>query len=164
MRFGRVRGAVGLAALVVGLLLIFPLGSSCGETCPTPEQLAYFEEQADANDRFIAADSVVDKIMVEAQASTELLYDELWRQRLRRALDESNAALRAMADPEVPFGLEEYYVASVRTSEAYIEANELLWQGVLADSGDLINQWVARWGEADRLGVELMTMLRDFCK
>ncbi len=164
MRFGRVRGAVGLAALVVGLLLIFPLGSACGETCPTPEQRAYFGEQEDPTARFYAANHEMTAVLNGLGTSPESFYDEAWRQRLWRILDEMNFALEERVSIETPAGTEELHDLLVQASEAYIEANEMLWEGVLADSAEIINRSSARRIEANRLTDEWLATADSFCE
>ncbi len=156
-------GVAGLVALAVGLLM-FPLGSACGETCPTPEQLAYFDKQHDAMSRFLAANSESIVVMRELDTSQELFYDEGWRRRLKRSLDEENFALEERKHFKAPPGTERVHNVFVRISDMHIEANEMLWEGILADDPNTINQSTAIRTEATRLTGELETLLEIFCE
>ena len=156
-------GVAGLVALAVGLLM-FPLGSSCGETCPTWEQLAYFEKQAEAGVRFGTANYELLAVVRELDTSQALFYDEGWRRRLRRSLDEVNAISAERRNFKPPPGAERLHSEWIRTAGMYIEANEMGWEGILADDADMINQSNARRAEANRLSEELAEAFAAFCE
>ena len=156
-------GAVGVVALAVGLLM-FPLGSACGETCPTWEQLAYFEKQAEVGERFSAANAESITIINELDTSRDLFYDDGWRRRMRRSLDKENSALAERGNFKPPPGAEELHSEWIRTAGMYIEANEMGWEGLLADDAELINRSNVRLNEANRLSDELAEAFAAFCE
>ena len=90
--------------------------------------------------------------------------DEGWRQRLKRVLDELNRGHEEMMNVEVPAGAEETHRAVVRVAETAIEANELLWQGVLDVDAELLSRAGVKIDEMVPLLEEGITAVERFCE
>ena len=155
---------VGVVALAVGLLLALSVMPGCGSGCPTPEERTYLNALEDWSERTIAANEDLVTISLEAGNHPEALLDEGWRRRLKRVLDEMNFNHEAMIDLEVPAGVGGVHRAVLRAARAYIEANELLWQGVLDVDAELIGESNERRRESTRLVQELITAIERFCE
>ncbi|MCY3801118.1 MAG: hypothetical protein OXG46_06035 [Chloroflexi bacterium] len=153
-----------VAALAAGVALALAAMPGCGSDCPTPEQRAYLNEAEDWADRTEAGYGDLLTIMGEVPSRPEALIDEEWRRRLRRVLDEVDAANREMAALEPPAGAEEVHRLVVGVSEATIEANELLWQGVLAVDAETINRSIERRDKALPLIEEGIRVMERFCE
>lgn len=69
-----------------------------------------------------------------------------------------------MVNPEAPAGTEQHQRATVRYSEGQIAANELFWQGALAENAELIYRANARRRDADRLLAQIMAIRAGFCQ
>ena len=156
------RGAVGLVALAVGLLM-FTLGSSCGETCPTAEQRTYLKEVEDWTKSAQAANEELIAITKEAAIRRERYLDEEWRLRLKHVLDEIDSVNQEMMSVKVPAGAQEMHRLLVRGLEATFEANELFLQGVLAVDIELMDRSNVRRIESVRLFREVPP-ISDFCE
>ena len=161
---GGMRGVMGVAALAAGLVLALTVMPACGSGCPTPEQAAYLNEAAEWGERTIAANEGLVTISLEAGNHPEALLDEGWRRRLKRVLDEMNFNHEAMIDLEVPAGVGEVHRAVLRAAQAYIEANELLWQGVLDVDAELIGKSNERRRESTRLVEEATVAVERLCE
>ena len=138
-------------AMVILMLIAYKYGGSLAScnTCPTPEQVAYFADQSKAAMKLREVDRELTALLDEAKQSPGALYDERWR--LRDILDRMNFAAADMTDPESPSGTEGHQQVTARYSEGQVEANELLWQAVLAEDAEQIYQANARRRESDRL-------------
>ncbi|MCY4108981.1 MAG: hypothetical protein OXG11_08135 [Chloroflexi bacterium] len=153
-----------LAALAAAVVLALAAMPGCGSGCPTPEQRAYLRAGEDWADRSKAGHEELQEILYEGGSRQGALIDEDWRRRLRRALDEVDAANREMAAREPPAGTEEVHRLMVRVSEAFIEANELLWQGVLAVDAETIDRSAERRNETIPLMEEGIRVMERFCE
>ena len=153
---------MALPLLIVGSYQLVSNNARSCTTCPTPEQAAYFTRQADAAREFREADRRLAALLDQVQQSPGSLYAERWR--LRDILDRMNFAAGDMIDPETPSGAEEHQRITARYSEGQVEANEMLWQAVLAEDAEQIYQANARRREADRLLGEIIAIRAGFCE
>ena len=88
-----------------------------------------------------------------------------WRQRLKRVLDELISAQEAIINVEVPSSrAEESHRAVVRVAKAYIEATELLWQGVLDVDAETIQRGLDKYDEGISLIDEVVAAGERFCE
>ncbi len=156
-----------LYLLMCGVLVVISVSrivfntASCG-ACPTQEQAAYFTQQREAAARFLAADRDLVRLVDDVEQSPGSLQDERWR--LRDILDRMTFAAEDMVNPEAPAGTEQHQRATVRYSEGQIAANELFWQGALAENAELIYRANARRRDADRLLAQIMAIRASFCQ
>ena len=153
-----------MAALAAGLVVALAVMSGCSLGCPTPEQRAYLNEAEDWSERTIAANEDLVAISLEAGSRPEALVDESWRRRLKRVLDEMNFNHQEMIDLEVPTGAAGVHRAVLRAARTYVEANELLWQGVLGVDAELIDESNERRRESTRLVEEATIAVERLCE
>ncbi len=153
---------VALPLLIISSYRLISNNAGSCTTCPTPEQVAYFTRQADAAREFREADRRLAALLDQVQQSPGPLYAERWR--LRDILDRMNFAAGDMIDPESPSGTEEHQRVTARYSEGQVEANEMLWQAVLAEDAEQIYRANARRREADRLLGEIIAIRAGFCE
>ena len=150
--------------MVILILIAYKYGGSLAScnTCPTPVQAAYFTQQREAAARFLAADRDLVRLVDDVEQSPGSLQDERWR--LRDILDRMTFAAEDMVNPEAPAGTGQHQRATVRYSEGQVEANEMLWQAVLAQDAEQIYQANARRRDADRLLAQIMAIRAGFCE
>ncbi len=164
MRISGLRRLAVVAALAVGVMLALAAMPGCGSGCPTPEQRAYLRAGEDWADRNEAGYGDLEAILGEVESRPEALIDEEWRRRLRRVLDELDAASSEMAAREPPAGTEEVHRLVVEVSEATIEANELFWQGVLAVDAETMKRSIERRDKVLPLTEEIIRVMKRFCE
>ena len=164
-RLGGMRGVMGVAALAAGLLLAVAAMPSCSLGCPTPEERTYLDSVVDWAERTLALRKDSVPILREGGARPELILNEGWQRRVKRVLDELISAQEAIIDVEVPSSrAEESHRAVVRIAEVYIEATELLWQGVLDVDAETILRGLDKYDEVPPLLEEATAAGERFCE
>ena len=164
LRIGGMRRLAVVAALAVVVLLALAAMPGCGSGCPTPEQRTYLKQAEEWADRTEAASRDVAEITGEVGNRPESLLDQGWQGRLKQALDDMNSANEEMMLVNAPSGTEDVHGLLVRVAETAIEANELLWQGVLDVDAETLKRAISRIEEATRLGEEVVTSVERFCE
>ena len=155
---------VGVVALAVGLVLGLAAMPGCSLGCPTPEEQTYLDAMVDWSERTLAGRKDSVPILREGGDRPERILEEGWRRRLKRVLDELTSAQEAIINVEVPARGEESHRIVVRIAEAYIEANELLWQGVLDVDAETIQRGLDKYGEGVLLLEEATAAGERFCE
>ena len=165
MRTSVLRRLAVVAAVAVGLVLALAVMPGCSLGCPTPEERTYLDAVVDWAERTPALrrDSVT--ILREGGARPELVLNEGWQRRLKRVLDELTSEQEAMINVEVPSSrAEEVQRLVVRIAEAYIEANELVWQSVLDVDTETLQRGLDKYDEVPLLLEEATAAGERFCE
>ena len=164
MKISGLRRLAVVGALAAGLLLALSMMPGCSLGCPTPEQEAYFKKAEEWAERSGRAFGELRTILLEGGDRPELVLDEGYRRRLKRILDESTSNHQAMIDVDVSPGAEEVHSAVVRAVRTFIEANELLWQGVMDVDVETMQRGGEKLIEGTRLLEEATAMVKRFCE
>ena len=154
-----------VAAVAAGLVLALSVMPGCSLGCPTPEEQVFLDAMVDWGERTAAGGEDQFPILQEGGARPELVMNEGWRQRLKRVLDELTSAQEAIINVEVPSPrAEEVHRPVVRIAETIIEANELLWQSVLAVDAETLQRALDKYEESNPLIEEATAAGRRFCE
>ena len=158
------RRLAAVAALAAGVVLALAAMPGCGSGCPTPEERAYLDAVVDWTERTLAAREDLRTITAEGASRPEVLIDDEWRRRLKGVLDELTSGHEAVVNVEVPPRADEVHRVLVRAADAFIEANELFWRGVLDLDVASIQRGGDKLVEGGLLVNEATTMAEDFCE